>query len=98
MAESDFKKRFRKRVERHFPGCFILKNDAEFFQGIPDMIILFGDRWAILEFKDHKNAAYQPNQKYYITQLNEMSYAAAVYPENVEEVWHDLQLALQPRR
>jgi len=98
MAESDFKKRFRKRVERRFPGCFILKNDAEFVQGIPDMIILFEDRWAILEFKDHKNSAYQPNQKYYIAQLNEMSYAAVVYPENIEEVWHDLQLALQPGR
>lgn len=98
MAESVFKRKFHARLYRAFPGCLILKNDAEFLPGILDTLILFGPRWAALEFKDSAKSSFQPNQRYYIAQMNDMSYAAVVYPENQEEVFRDLQRALQPRR
>lgn len=76
----------------------VLKNDANYIQGIPDLMVLNGDRWAALECKKDKFASTQPNQSYYISKMNEMSYAAKVYPENEEEVLDALQRSLRTGR
>lgn len=76
-----------------FPGCVIVKNDAGYQQGFPDLTIFFGQYWATLEVKAEENAKEQPNQRYFITQLNEMSFAAFIYPENEAEVLGALQQA-----
>lgn len=91
MLESKFKKDFLKEVDDIFPSCVILKNDPTFMPGVPDTIILWNDRWAMLEFKNAKGAAKQPNQSYYVELLNAMSFAAFVYPENRNEVLDALQ-------
>jgi hypothetical protein len=45
------------------------------------------------------SASRQPNQDYYVEQLDEMSFAAYIYPENEEEVLSALQQAFEsPRR
>lgn len=77
-----------------FPGCMVMKLDANYIQGIPDLLILFNDRWATLECKRSYKAHKQPNQSYYIEKMNEMSFSRLIFPENKEEVLDDLQQAL----
>jgi hypothetical protein len=87
-----------KRLRREFPGCVIIKNDTDYMQGIPDLTLLWGKKWAMLEVKASADAPEQPNQEFYVRELNAMSFAAFIYPENEEEVIGELQRALQPRR
>ena len=96
--ESKFQKEFIDRVKDRYPGSIALKNDSSYIQGFPDWTILYKDKWAVLEAKRSKNAKKQPNQPYYVDKMNEMSFAAFIYPENKEEVLHDLQQAFSARR
>lgn len=89
--ESEFQGKLIKEIKRRFPGAFVLKNDEQYIQGIPDLTILWGARWAILECKRGFFATYEPNQEYYIDLLNEMSYSAMICPENKDEVLDDLE-------
>jgi hypothetical protein len=96
MTENKYQAKLIKKLEQMFPGCMIIKNDTSLRQGIPDLLILWRKHWATLEVKPHKSALSQPNQKYYIRQLNEMSFAAYIYPENEREVLSALQQAFEP--
>lgn len=98
MLESTYQARLIKKLERRFPGCMILKNDSGYKQGIPDLLVLFGDQWALLEVKASANARQQPNQEYYIGRGRELSFAAFIYPENEEEVLSELQQSFKPHR
>ena len=89
--ERDFQANIIRELKRLFPGCLVMKLDANYIQGIPDLLILYGRRWAVLECKRKANAARRPNQDYYISTLNEMSFSRIVCPENKEEVLHELQ-------
>lgn len=76
-----------------------MKMDASYQQGIPDLLILWGGYWAALEVKTSPSAYAHPNQDHFIDKLNEMSFAAYIYPENEEEVLNALQQAFEsPRR
>lgn len=94
MLESQYQAKLVKKLERMFEGCVILKNDANYRQGFPDLLILFRDRWAALEVKQHGRASHQPNQDYYVDILNIMSFAAFIYPENEGDILHELQRSL----
>ena len=98
MKESSFQASLIKELKLIFPGCVILKNDATYMQGVPDLIILFENKWAMLECKRSKNASHRPNQDYYIKKLGEMSYASFIFPENKKEVLNGLQEAFGIRR
>jgi len=98
MLEGKFKTEFRHDLETLLPGCIILKNDPNYIQGIPDMLILYGKRWAALEFKKEGNSKRQPNQPWYVEVMNNMSYAAFVHPGNREEILNEVEQALRPRR
>jgi hypothetical protein len=98
MLESKFQSKLIKMLRDEYPGCIILKNDPNYIQGIPDLIVLFEDKWAALEIKRSNTSALQANQDWYIGQLNSMSFAAFVYPENYEEVFNALQQTFRPRR
>lgn len=89
--ESEFQKAVIDDIKNRFPGSIVLKNDPNYIQGIPDLLILNDGKWAALECKRNKNSKHQPNQDYYIGMLNEMSYASFIYPENKEEVLDELQ-------
>lgn len=91
MKESRFQKIVIDDLKKAFPGCIVLKNDANYIQGFPDLTVFHNDKWAALECKESEKAPHQPNQDYYISALNEMSYATFIYPENKEEVFNELQ-------
>lgn len=94
MSERRYQSWLIKELRAMFPGCIILKNDTDYIQGIPDLLILHNDRWAALEVKASQNAEEQPNQRFYINEMNAMSFAAFIYPENEQEVLYALQQAL----
>lgn len=96
--ESGFQDRLKNEIEEMFPGCIVMKNDANYVQGFPDLSIFYKDKWAILECKKSEDSSHQPNQDYYVDILNRMSFSRFIYPENKEEVLHDLQQAFKPRR
>lgn len=98
MRESDYQAELIKILRRRFPGCLILKNDSGYMQGVPDLTILYGPYWAMLEVKVSEDAPTQPNQEFYIREMNELSFAAFIYPENEEDVLDALQQAFRPRR
>ena len=91
MLERDFQSSVIKELKVRFPGCIILKNDSSYKQGIPDLIVLWEDRWATLECKKSKKYSRQPNQDYYVDLMNEMSFSSFLYPENQQEVLDDLE-------
>lgn len=92
--ESGFQDRLIGTLEKLFPGCMVFKMDQ--IQGIPDLLVLYQDKWASLECKRSAKAKRQPNQEYYVGKMNEMSFSRFVYPENKEEVLRELQQAFQP--
>ena len=96
--ERDFQAKLIKELKQIFRGCIVMKNDSSYIQGIPDLIILYRDKWAALEVKKSEDAPHRPNQEYYVELMDEMSYASFVYPENKEEVLYELQQTLFSRR
>lgn len=96
--ESEFQtKVLRPRLEELFPGCIVTKMDPNEIQGIPDLLVLYHDRWALLEVKRSSKAVHQPNQDHYVAKFRDWSYSAFVYPENMEEVLDELQSAFRTR-
>lgn len=93
MREAAYQADLIKTLRRVFPGCFILKNDTDYLQGVPDLLVLYKNMWAMLEVKAHRDAVEQPNQRFYIDMLDDMSFASFIYPENEQEVLDDLQRA-----
>ena len=79
-----------RKIKNEFPGCMVLKNDPTYLQGVPDLTVFCGNKWAALEVKKSKNASHRPNQNYYVDKMNRMSYATFVYPENEKEVLAEL--------
>lgn len=86
MKESKFQSDLISELNNLFPGCVILKNDATYMQGIPDLSIFYKDKWAMLECKEKVTSKKRPNQEYYVDKLNKMSFSSFVYPENKDEV------------
>jgi hypothetical protein len=93
MRENEYQAYLIRKLRGLFPECLIMKNDAGYIQGIPDLTILFQDKWAVLEVKPNPEARRSPNQEYYIDRLGEMSFAAFINPENELEVLSALQSA-----
>lgn len=98
MKESKFQSDLIKEIKKTFPGCVVLKNDPKYIQGFPDLTILYGERWAVLECKKSRSESHQPNQDYYVMRLNEMGFSRFIYPENKEAVLRELKLAFQQAR
>lgn len=90
MLERDFQSKLIKELRVRFPGCIVMKNDPNYIQGIPDLVILYGNKWAALELKKHSRAKHRPNQDYYVGRMNEMSFSRFIYPENKDEVLDEL--------
>ena len=52
--EGKFQDKLRKEVEEMFPGSMTFKTDPLDRQGIPDIFIVYNNKWAVLEGKKDK--------------------------------------------
>lgn len=93
--ERKFQSELIKELKIMFPGCIVIKNDPNYIQGLPDLTVLFEDKWATLECKRSAKAHTQPNQRYYVNLMNDMSFSRFIYPENKEEILYELQQAFK---
>lgn len=95
MTEAQYQAKLIEKLRLLFPDCIILKNDPGYLQGVPDLVIFHGDRYAFLEVKASERSRAQPNQDYYVRKLDKMSFAAFIYPSNEEDVLCALERALR---
>ena len=95
MRENKFQSDLKKEIKSALPDCIITKLDCNDIQGIPDLLILNGSKWATLECKKNANATHRPNQDYYVDKMNRMSFSSFIFPENKEEVLDGLFKALR---
>lgn len=91
--ESGFQDTLVSDIKNMFPGSIVLKLDQQ--QGLPDLLILYRNKWASLECKKESNAHRQPNQPYYVEMMNQMSFSRFIFPENKQEVLNELQQAFR---
>ena len=94
MRENQYQASLIKRIKQRLPGAEILKNDAHYLQGVCDLIVLYNNRWAMLEVKQSQNAKKQPNQEYYVKKFGRMAYAAFIFPENEESILDEMERSL----
>lgn len=98
MRESKFQSSLIKELKKKFDGCIVTKLDSGHIQGLPDLLVLYKDKWATLECKRSKTANKQPNQEYYVGMMDDMSFSRFVHPENKEEVLDELQHTFESGR
>lgn len=91
MKENKFQAGLKKKLRAMFPGCIVTKLDSSDIQGIPDLLVLYKDKWAALEVKKEAKASHRPNQDYYVEKMNEMSFSRFIFPENEEDVLNELR-------
>lgn len=88
--ENSFQSKLKKELKERYPGCIVTKLDSSDIQGIPDLLVLYKNKWATLENKRSKKAKKRPNQEYYVQVMNDMSFSRFIYPENKEQVLSEL--------
>ena len=91
MKESKLQSDLIKEIKGTFKGCIVTKLDPRYKQGIPDLLILYEDKWATLECKKSQKESHRPNQDYYVNEMNKMSFSSFIYPENEEEVLNEME-------
>lgn len=91
MLERDYQKKLVKKLKDIFPGCIVLKNDAQLKQGVPDLLVLHRNKWAALEVKQSEDAPHRPNQDIFVEKMNDMSFAQFIYPENEDSTLEKLR-------
>lgn len=90
MRENKFQSSLIKELKGRYPGCIVQKEDSSYLQGVPDLIVLYEDKWATLECKKGEKEHKQPNQEYYVDLMNKMSFSRFIYPENKNAVLDEL--------
>lgn len=88
--ESTFEKEFCKALRQTLGERYTYTFKLTAAKGIPDRLILYKDKYALLEFKQYKNAKKQPGQETWVGHFDNLAYAAIVYPENAEKVMQDI--------
>ena len=97
QKESKFQAQLIKEIKERFPGCIVMKNDPNYIQGIPDLTVLYKDKWASLEVKRSEKEKHRPNQDYYVEHMNDMSYSAFIFPENKETILNEMEQSFSRR-
>lgn len=95
MRESQYQAELIRKLRQLMPECFIIKLSTEFVQGLPDLLVLLGPRWGMLEVKANVDSPFRPNQEYYLEEFGTMSFASVIHPDNELEVIDELREALK---
>ena len=98
ILERNFQRDLIREIKDRFVGCLVLKLDASYLQGIPDLLILYGNHWAALEVKRSQHASRRPNQNYYVKLMNKMSFAKFISPENKERILNEMERSFKISR
>lgn len=101
MLEGPYKTKLIAKIHKLLPGSIVLKNDANYMQGMLDLVVFYGPRYGMLEVKTKRPTSeddFEPNQEYYIALFADWAFGACIFPENEEEVLRELQQALRTRR
>lgn len=91
MKEAEFQRNLIKELKDTFPGIEIMKQDASYKQGQPDLVLFYKDKYAMLECKRSEYSHHQPNQDYYVSKFDDWAFARFIYPENKDKVITDLK-------
>lgn len=95
MKENAYQAKLIKKLKAMFPNADILKNNANYKQGYPDLMVRIGFQVFMLEVKASAKSKHQPNQDYYVDRINETGgFARFVYPENEKEILNEIQRSL----
>lgn len=98
ILERNFQRDLIKEIKKRFKGALVLKLDPSYIQGIPDLLILYGDRWATLEVKRSQHASRRPNQNFYVKLMNKMSFSKFICPENKERILNEMERSFKISR
>lgn len=98
MLESEYQRKLIPRIIEDFGGpelCRVQINDPNLpgQQGIPDLTVYVGDKWALLEVKASEKSKLRPNQQYWVDKWSATTFCSFIYPENESEVLHALHQA-----
>ena len=96
--ESDYQHDLILKIKTRFPNAFVLKNDPNYIQGIPDLTVLWEDKWATLECKKSRKdyeKDFTPNQHGYVERMEGMSFSSFIFPENEQEVLDAMERSFQ---
>ena len=90
--EGDYQKDIIDRIKEALPGAIVMKNDSAYIQGIPDLTVIYGDKYAMLEVKKSEHDYIynqQANQEDYIQKFYDWgAFSHFIYPE-VDQVVFD---------
>lgn len=98
VLERNFQRELIKEIKSKFKGCIVCKLDPNYIQGIPDLLILYGDHWATLECKKSAHASHRPNQDYYVKLMDKMSFSRFIFPENKERILNEMEQSFKLSR
>ena len=100
MRENKYQSQLIKRIKERFPDSIVMKNDSSYIQGIPDLTVIYGDKWATLEVNQSEDGSHRPNQDFYVEKMNNMSFSSFITTEKEEEVLDEMEqsFARHPRR
>lgn len=92
MKESVLQKKVIDEIKARLPGAIVIKNDADYIQGYPDLSVHYNGMFALLETKQHATSSKRPNQEFYISKTNDTGgFARFINQENKDVVLDELE-------
>ena len=64
MLENNFQAKLKKELKKRFAGCLVIKLDSADNKGIPDLLILYKNKWDSIECKKYRFENNRHNQEY----------------------------------
>lgn len=89
--EKDFQAKFLTKLRKLGCKCYKQQMNATTRAGTPDVIVLLGPVWIMLEFKKAKNSPKRPGQQRNIDWANEVSFGWFVDPSCADEVYEQIK-------
>lgn len=90
--ENEYQADLIKKLNKEYGETNVIKIPGSVRQGIADIEVTCGCKYARLEAKAYKDAAHQPLQDYYIDLINSQgAFGRFIYPENEDKVLEEMK-------